>query len=93
MPRTPFEYGASCCLPYLSYVMYDVRMTQTSKLSTAAQTALIRVGTNRQGAKVLTTDAAVLRELTATGLIGVGNGLTMRGTIARERLVDALMEF
>lgn len=62
-------------------------------MSEKARTALINVGTNRQGATPPpTTDAATLHELATLKLIGRGNGLTRRGTIKRQLLVEDLME-
>lgn len=64
-----------------------------SELSEAARTALMDVGTNRQGATIPTTTAvAVRRELGDAGLIGRTCGLTRKGTIVRERLMDAALE-
>lgn len=63
------------------------------KLSTEAVKALIAVGTNRQGAMVTTAfDSSVLDELQRAGVIGDGLGLTRRGTIARQRLMDAALD-
>lgn len=62
-----------------------------TKLSDAATTALVNTGTNRQG-EVVQGSAAVLDELFGAGLVGQGNGLTRRGTIARERLATAALE-
>jgi hypothetical protein len=62
-------------------------------MSTAARAALINVGTNRQGATPPpATPAAVLHELATLKLIGRGNGLTRRGTIKRELIVNELMD-
>jgi hypothetical protein len=59
----------------------------------AARTALIDIGTNRQGATPpAKTDAAVLHELTTLGILGVGNGLTRRGTIKREQVMNDLLD-
>lgn len=68
-------------------------MTNTMALSTGAADALVAVGTNRQGATVSDrTPANVVDELFGAGLIGVGNGLTRRGTIERERIVRAQLD-
>lgn len=61
-----------------------------TKMSETAKRALLDVGTNRQGAKVADGVGAV--ELYSMGLIGEGMGLTRKGTIARERLVNEAME-
>lgn len=62
-------------------------------MSEKARAALINVGTNRQGATPPpATDAATLHELTALGILGRGNGLTRRGTIKRQLLIEDLME-
>jgi hypothetical protein len=66
-------------------------MTLKLKLSTEARTALLSANTSRQGAKVYAS-YPVHQELVAAGLIGDGGGLTMRGTIAREKAVDALLD-
>jgi hypothetical protein len=68
-------------------------MTLKLELSTAARTALLSAGTSRQGAKTYPREnQAVRAELLAAGLIGDNDGLTMRGTIAREKAVDALLD-
>lgn len=62
-------------------------MTETLKnLTPAARSALIAAESRRQGARVTAT-ALVLSELATVELIGRGDGLTRKGTIARERLV------
>lgn len=63
-------------------------------LTPAARTALVAVGTNRQGA-TLRQDAtsAVANELGARGLIGLDGGLSRTGTIVRQYLVDQELEF
>lgn len=63
------------------------------QLTVAAQEALITAGTNRQGATIShITDRATVMELQLLGLIGEGRGLTRKGTIVRQRLMDAAME-
>lgn len=65
------------------------------ELTQQAQTALINVGTNRQGATIPTTTPIEAQgELWVAGLIGRGNpgGLTRKGTIVRQRLVDTRLE-
>lgn len=63
------------------------------QLTKAAREALIAVGTRRQGATINTvTPGPVADELRNAGLIGPGNGLTRRGTIVRERLLDAALD-
>lgn len=62
-------------------------------MSQAARTALLSIGTNRQGATPSpATPANALAELEWLGLIGKGQGLTRKGTIKRELLVSSLME-
>lgn len=56
-----------------------------NKLSEAAKSALINT-TGRQGAEVKA-DVLVISELAQADLIGPENGLTRKGTIARERAV------
>lgn len=64
----------------------------TVKLGSKARTILLSATTSTQGAKVYARgDTETLAELVAAGLIGPGDGLTMRGTIARERALDALL--
>lgn len=64
-----------------------------ANLSKSAETALVNVGTLRQGATVNTiTTTEVVAELQTAGLIGPGYGLTRRGTIARQRLVYAALD-
>lgn len=58
-------------------------------MSEAARAALINIGTNRQGATPPPmTPADVLRELQEMGLLGKEWGLTRRGTIKRQLLVE-----
>lgn len=65
----------------------------TAELSAEAKTALINVGTSRQGAVVpQATSARVLFELRAMNMIGQDNGLTRFGTIARQRAVSAALD-
>lgn len=60
-------------------------------MSPAARTALINIGTNRQGATA-TGSPEALHELTKLGLIGPGNGLTRCGTIERQLMMEDLLE-
>lgn len=55
-------------------------------LTPAARSALIAAESRRQGAKV-TADAVVVTELFDLGLVAKGDGLTRKGTIAREKLI------
>jgi hypothetical protein len=56
-------------------------------MSSAARTALINVGTNRQGAMIpALTPQAAIDELSRLGLIGRNLGLTRKGTIKREQI-------
>ena len=66
-------------------------MNPDMRTSPEATAALINAGTNRQGAKVRGTEAALI-ELRMMSLIGEGDGLTRFGTIARQRAVDAAMD-
>lgn len=60
-------------------------------LSEQAKQALIKVGSDRQGAKVSGSDA-VIAELRNQRMIGPELGLTRRGSITRERLVNQALE-
>lgn len=61
-------------------------------MTAAARAALINIGTNRQGATPPpSTPVEVLHELTKLGILGRGNGLTRRGTIKRQQLMDDVM--
>ena len=57
------------------------------KLSKAAEDALLAADSNRQGARVKA-DLQIEWELLDAELIGKGGGLTRRGTIARQRVLD-----
>lgn len=73
------------------HVCYSTRMM----LSEAAKTALINVGTNRQGAQAdyFTNNVDALFELAEAGLISKsGYGLTRRGGIERQRLLSAQLD-
>lgn len=64
----------------------------TAKLSAGAERALINTGSNRQGATIpSTTTQEVAQELRRAGLVGL-MGLTRAGTIARERLVNRVLD-
>lgn len=63
------------------------------QLTEAATQALLSTDTNRQGATPrgrVTEDT--LKELRLVGLLGRGGGLTRRGTIVRQRLLDARLD-
>lgn len=61
-------------------------------MSEVARTALVNVGTNRQGATPPpATPTEALHELAKLGILGRGNGLTRRGTIKRQQLMDDLL--
>lgn len=65
------------------------------KLSEAARTALINAASGRQGANVTesgrcTGEAAY--ELRDAGLIGIQGGLTRKGSIERERIMNAELD-
>lgn len=62
----------------------------TTNLTEAAKSALINASA-RQGSQVKA-DTAVAGELAAAGLIGTQDGLTRKGTIVRERLVNAALD-
>jgi hypothetical protein len=78
----------------------DTVMSETTavrpigELSDRARIALVNTGTNREGARVPVTpgESMVWAELTEAGLIGAGGGLTRKGSIARERYTDRLMD-
>lgn len=61
-------------------------------LSEAAKSALIDAGTSRQGVTVKSTNPKVVYELRTAGLIGDGYGLTRKGTIERERVLEDQLE-
>lgn len=70
-------------------------MTRTSQgqLSREALSALMSVGTNRQGAAVpVARDSGVWDELKTAGMIRDGGGLTRAGSIVRQREADRLMD-
>lgn len=60
-------------------------------MSEAARSVLINIGTHRQGATAPTFNQDALAELEYLGYIGKGQGLTRKGSIVRERLVDEAM--
>lgn len=65
----------------------------TVQLSTTAKTVLLSAGTNRQGARTYPLEnQAVRQELLSAGLIGDNDGLTRKGTIAREKILAAMEE-
>lgn len=58
-------------------------------MSPEARTALYNIGTRRQGTPVpANTPADVIEELRVLGLIGRTNGLTRKGSIKREIIVN-----
>jgi hypothetical protein len=57
-----------------------------TNLSDTARKALISAPA-RQGGKVLLPEGPLLRELKDAGYVGQSGGLTVKGTIARERAV------
>lgn len=58
-------------------------------MSQAARTALINIGTQRQGATAAARTApAVIDELQRLGYIGKGHGLTRKGSIKRQILLE-----
>ena len=71
---------------------YAGNMSETSKLSGAARTAIIEAEASRQGAQIAATGAGIVAELRAAGLIGAGSGLTRKGVTARERLIAEALD-
>lgn len=64
-----------------------------SQLSDAAKNALMNVGTNRIGAIVHPNlPAGVRMELYRAGFIGDSFGLTVAGSVARQRIVSAALD-
>lgn len=62
-------------------------------MTASARTALVDIGTNRQGSTPgPLTPEAVLKELFELGLIGKGHGLTRKGSIKREMIVEELFD-
>ena len=63
------------------------------QLTEDARQALLSTDTNRQGATPRGRVAEdTLKELKLAGLLGRGGGLTRRGTIVRQRLMDARLD-
>ncbi len=60
-------------------------------MSPAARTALVNVGTNRQGATA-TGSPEAMHELAKLGLVGPLGGLTRAGTIERQLIMEDMME-
>lgn len=61
-------------------------------MTEAARSALVNINTNRQGATPPpSTTPEVLHELAKLGYLGNGNGLTRKGTIRRQLVMDELM--
>lgn len=63
----------------------------TAKLSETAESALLSAY-NRQGAVPTSMTAEAHAELARLELIGVGDGLTRKGLIARERVFAARLD-
>lgn len=62
-------------------------------MSQAARDALIAIGTRRQGATPPpATRPEVLEELRDLGHLGKTNGLTRKGSIKRELIMDELLD-
>lgn len=62
-------------------------------MTIAARTALLNIGTNRQGSTCAPiTPATVIRELIALRILGPAGGLTRRGSILRQDILDAQMD-
>lgn len=63
------------------------------QLSDMAKTALLDLGTDRQGTLPAPgTPPAAITELCAAGLMGEKTGLTRAGSIARQRISEQMME-
>lgn len=59
----------------------------------AARTALIDIGTSRQGALPRAgVTGAQMAEMSRLGLIGPQGGLTRKGSIMRDRLIEAALD-
>lgn len=63
-----------------------------TKLSDEARSALFSTRSGAQGTKVTTASLPTLEELRSKGLIGLSGGLTMRGSIVRDRVWDEEMD-
>lgn len=62
-------------------------------MSTAARTALMNIGTMRQGSTCgPAAPSAVISELKSLGFLGDGGGLTRKGSIKRQRIADEQFE-
>jgi len=62
-------------------------------MSAAARTALMNIGTMRQGSTCwVGTPLRVIAELRSFGFLGEGGGLTRRGSIERQRIADQQFE-
>jgi hypothetical protein len=62
-------------------------------MSTAARTALMNIGTMRQGSTCgPATPREVIAELKSLGYLGAGGGLTRKGSIQRQRIADQQFE-
>lgn len=59
-----------------------------TNLSEEARSALFSTRSGAQGTKVTTASLPTLEELRNKGLIGLSGGLTMRGSIVRDRIWD-----
>ena len=65
-----------------------------TKLSKAAESALINARAARVGASIgVRTPAAVILELKDAGMIGPMSGLTELGVIARDSLLEARLQW
>lgn len=73
---------------------YHRSMMKTPDLTPAARSALISAGSNRLGATPThRMTPATRQELEAASLLGPGGGLTIAGTIVRERLIEDQLTF
>lgn len=62
-------------------------------ISREAKSAIINAGTSKVGATVRTTSSETFNELLYAGLIGPKGGLTVKGSIFREREMERALNF
>lgn len=61
-------------------------------MTASARIALINIGTRRQGATLTGVDVTTLDELRRLGLVGRNGGLTRKGSIKRELIVEEMYD-